>query len=120
LLTVKSTDGNKDIILGASNGKAIRFKETDVREIGRTATGVRGMWLDRDEVIVGVAVVESEDEQILVITENGYGKRTAVSEYRRQIRGGKGVKTLSVTQKNGNLRTLKVVTSEEDLIVVTD
>lgn len=120
LLTVKSTDGNKDIILGASNGKAIRFNETDAREIGRTATGVRGMWLEDDEVIVGVAVVESEDEQILVITENGYGKRTAVSEYRRQIRGGKGVKTLNVTQKNGNLRTLKVVTSEEDLIVVTD
>ncbi|MBN3491054.1 DNA gyrase subunit A [Acholeplasma equirhinis] len=119
LITVKSTDGAKQIILGASNGKAIRFDENDAREIGRTATGVRGMSLEDHESIVGVAVVQG-DEDILVITEKGYGKRTKVDEYRLQNRGGKGVKTLNVTEKNGQLSTLRSVTDEEDLIVATD
>lgn len=120
LLTVKSTDGSKDIILGASNGKAIRFNENDAREIGRTATGVRGMDLGENDVLVGVAIVNDENEEILVITENGYGKRTNVEEYRTQNRGGKGVKTLNVTEKNGQLATLRVVTDQEDLIVASD
>jgi DNA gyrase subunit A len=120
LLVAKSTDGNKHILLGASNGKAIHFLETDIREIGRTATGVRGMDIPSDEEIVGFAVVDGKDDDILVITENGYGKRTSIEEYRLQNRGGKGVKTLNVTVKNGKLKTLRKVTDDEDIIVVSD
>ncbi len=120
LLVAKSTDGNKHILLGASNGKAIHFLETDIREIGRTATGVRGMDIPDDEEIVGFAVVDAKDDDILVITENGYGKRTSIEEYRLQNRGGKGVKTLNVTVKNGKLKTLRKVTDDEDIIVVSD
>ena len=120
LSAVKATDGNKDIILGASNGKAIRFKETDVRVMGRTATGVKGMSIGKDDFLVGAAIVENAEQQILVITENGFGKRTNVDEYRCQLRGGKGVKTLNVTEKNGHLSALKSVSDDEDLIVVSD
>lgn len=120
LLSVRITNGQKDIILGASNGKAIRFNEQDVRVMGRTASGVRGMNLDEGDEIVGATSIESEDQDILVVTEKGYGKRTNVSEYRCQIRGGKGVKTLNVTEKNGRLCTLKAVTDDDDLIVVSD
>ena len=120
LLSVKLTDGTKDIILGASNGKAIRFKETDVRPVGRTAAGVKGMSIPKGDVVVGAAVIDHEDQEILVITEKGFGKRTLVEEYRVQNRGGKGVKTLNITTKNGKLSALKAVTNEDDLIVVTD
>mgnify|MGYP001086778327 CR=1 FL=1 len=120
LLSVRLTDGEKDIILGASNGKAIRFSENDVRSMGRTATGVKGMDIDETDELVGMALVEDDTNQILVITENGFGKRTSVTEYRRQNRGGKGVKTLNVTEKNGKLSTLRSVTDDEDLIVVSD
>ncbi len=120
LLSVKLTDGQKDIILGASNGKAIRFNEQDVRTMGRTASGVRGMSLGENDEIVGASLIEHDEQEILVVTEKGYGKRTNVDEYRCQMRGGKGVKTLNVTEKNGRLCTLKVVTDEDDLIVVSD
>lgn len=120
LLIAKSTDGNKHILLGASNGKAIHFLETDIREIGRTATGVRGMDIPDEEEVVGVAIIDGKDDDILVITENGYGKRTSITEYRLQNRGGKGVKTLNVTAKNGKLKTLRKVTDDEDIIVVSD
>ncbi len=120
LLVARSTNGDKYILLGASNGKAIRFKETEAREIGRTATGVRGMALGDLDQIVGAAVIDNEEDQILVITENGYGKRTSVNEYRIQNRGGKGVKTLNITEKNGKLSTLRKVTDDEDLIVISD
>jgi DNA gyrase subunit A len=120
LLAVKLTDGKSHIILGASNGKAIRFDENDVRSMGRTATGVRGMELEETEEIVGMTYVESDDEEILVVTEKGYGKRSLADEYRLQIRGGKGVKALNVTEKNGALRALRRVTPEEDVIIVTD
>lgn len=120
LLDVRQTDGEKDIILGASNGKAIRFTENDVRSMGRTATGVKGMDLDEGDELVGMALVEDDSNQILVITENGFGKRTSVTEYRCQRRGGKGVKTLNVTDKNGKLSTLRSVTDDDDLIVVSD
>ncbi|MFA5560179.1 MAG: DNA gyrase subunit A [Acholeplasmataceae bacterium] len=120
LLDVRSTDGNKEILLGASNGKAIRFKETDVRTMGRTAGGVRGMDIGKNQEVVGVALITHEEQEILVITENGFGKRTKVYEYRTQKRGGKGVKTLNITDKNGKLSTLRAVTDEDDLIVVTD
>ncbi|OHE27508.1 MAG: DNA gyrase subunit A [Tenericutes bacterium GWD2_38_27] len=120
LLSVALTDGTKEIILGASNGKAIRFAETDVRAMGRTASGVRGMSIGLKDEVVGVAIIENDQQEILVITENGFGKRTIVEEYRKQIRGGKGVKTLNVTEKNGKLSTLRTVSDDEDLIVVSD
>jgi len=120
LLGVRLTDGTKEIILGASNGKAIRFAETDVRSMGRTAGGVRGMSIGADDEIVGIAIVDNDQEEILVITEKGFGKRTIVDEYRKQIRGGKGVKTVNVTEKNGRLSTLRTVSDDQDLIVVSD
>lgn len=120
LLTVGVTDGNKDVILGASNGKAIRFHEEDVRSMGRVASGVRGMRIDDGDEIIGAAVIDNEDEDILVITEKGYGKRTVANEYRRQNRGGRGVFTVRITEKNGKLVALRTVTEDEDLLVATD
>ena len=120
LLNVRLTDGQQEIILGASNGKAIRFAETDVRSMGRTASGVRGMSLGVHDEVVGIAIVDNDQQDILVITEKGFGKRTIVEEYRKQIRGGKGVKTVNVTEKNGRLSTLRTVSDDEDLIVVSD
>ncbi|MFW6298216.1 MAG: DNA gyrase subunit A [Bacillota bacterium] len=117
---VKHTDGGKDIILGASNGKAIRFNESTVRPMGRTAAGVRGIQLQSGEIVVGTAVVDETIKEILVVTEKGYGKRTALNEYRLQNRGGKGVKTLNVTKKNGNLVRLAGVSGDEDLIIFSD
>jgi DNA gyrase subunit A len=121
IINVLITDGKKDFILGASNGKAIRFEESQVRETGRTAMGVKGMDLEDEHNIVGIAVIdETEQQDILVITENGYGKRTLATEYRRQQRGGKGVKTIQITEKNGTLKTLTMATNDQDLMVVTD
>lgn len=120
LHSVKLTDGSRDIIIGASNGKAIRFKETDVRSMGRTASGVRGISLEDNESVVGVTSVTEERNQILAITKYGYGKRTEVDEYRCQNRGGKGVKTIHITDKNGELAKLISVIGDEDLLVVSD
>jgi DNA gyrase subunit A len=122
LINVSLTNGTKDIILGASNGKAIRFNESMVSTVGRTAIGVKGMNLSSNDAIVGVAIIDPnrENQDILVITENGFGKRTKTDQYRPQNRGGKGVKTLNVTEKNGALKTLTVVTDENDIIVVSD
>lgn len=120
LHSVKLTDGEREILIGASNGKAIRFFEKDARDMGRNAAGVRGIWLEDKEEVVGVAVVEETKTEILAITEHGYGKRTDVEEYRLQTRGGKGVKTINVTEKNGNLKKLISVEGTEDLLVVTD
>lgn len=121
LLKVVVTDGSKDIILGASNGKATRFAETEVRVMGRQAAGVIGMNLKPREKIVGAAVISKDSsESILVVTEKGYGKKTKANEYRSQHRGGMGVKTLNVTAKNGNLKNLSQVEKDEDLIISTD
>jgi DNA gyrase subunit A len=120
LLGVRLTDGNRDIILGASNGKAIRFHEETARSMGRVASGVRGILITEPDEVVGVTVVTEEENQILVVTENGYGKRTVVEEYRQQNRGGKGVKTLNITEKNGNLTKLRSVVGDEDLIITTN
>ena len=126
LFAVKLTDGNKNIILGASNGKAIRFDENDCRSMGRTASGVRGMEVDLNEEIIGVAVVdkiendENDNQAILVCTDNGFGKRSKVSEYRCQTRGGKGVKTLNNNEAKGDLKILTNVTPNDDLIITTD
>jgi DNA gyrase subunit A len=120
LHSVRLTDGTRDIIIGASNGKAIRFQETDVREMGRNAAGVKGINLEEDEYVVGVSTVTEDRNQILAITKKGYGKRTEVDEYRLQNRGGKGVKTINVTSKNGNLAKLISVVGNEDLLAVSD
>jgi DNA gyrase subunit A len=119
LLAVRLTDGSKDVLLGASNGKAIRFSETDVRMMGRVATGVRGLLLEDGHEVVGFTVVSEERHQILVVTANGYGKRTEIEEYRQQNRGGKGVKTLNITERNGALAKMRSVMGTEDLIITT-
>ncbi len=120
LLSVLITHGNSDIILGASNGKAIRFPESDMRDISRTAIGVRGMKLAAGEELVGVGLINSDEDEILVLTEKGYGKRSLASEYRCQGRGGQGVKSLNITEKNGKMVALKVVSEDEDIIATTN
>ncbi|SFT23372.1 DNA gyrase subunit A [Paenibacillus sp. BC26] len=118
LIGVKLTDGTKEIIMGTSQGMSIRFPETDVRPMGRSATGVKGINSDDDDQVIGMDVVEPENE-VLIVTANGYGKRTPVSEYRSQSRGGKGIKTLNVTERNGSIVSLKVVQNDEDLMIMT-
>ncbi|WP_286230321.1 DNA gyrase subunit A [Neobacillus mesonae] len=118
LISVRLTDGNKHIIIGTKNGMLIRFPEDDVRSMGRTATGVKGITLDAGDEVVGMEVLE-EDNDILIVTKKGYGKRTHASEYRIQGRGGKGIKTCHVTEKNGGLVSIKTVTGEEDLMLIT-
>ena len=120
LHSVRLTDGEREMMLGASNGKAIRFDENDVRTMGRTAAGVRGMTLGRGDRIVGVTAITGERHDILAVTQNGYGKRTDADEYRLQKRGGKGVKTIHITEKNGPLSKLVSVRGDEDILVVTD
>lgn len=120
LLAVRKTNGNNEIIIGASNGKAIRFKETDVRSMGRITRGVKGISLSKGESAIGITIVDENRPEILVVTENGYGKRTVSDEYRTQIRGGKGVKTLNVTEKNGVLVKLRSVSEDQDLLIITD
>lgn len=118
LVAAKVTDGTNEIIIGGSNGKAIRFKEEDVRVMGRTASGVRGFDVDGGEV-VGVAT-DREGKYILAITEKGYGKRTEIDEYRLTKRGAKGVKTINVTDKNGPLVSVRAVDGDEDLLVISN
>ncbi|MDA7768358.1 DNA gyrase subunit A [Flavobacteriales bacterium] len=119
LLEAKLTTGNSQIMLAVKSGKAIRFEEEKVRPMGRTASGVRGVSLanDKDEV-VGMICVNDFDSDVLVVSENGYGKRSSIEDYRITNRGGKGVKTINVTDKTGSLIALKNVTDENDLMVV--
>ena len=119
LLAVRLTDGTRDVIIGASNGKAIRFFEQKARHMGRVASGVRGILIEPPVEVIGFTIVTEEKNQILVVTENGYGKRTVVDEYRQQNRGGKGVKTLNITEKNGQLAKMRSVVGDEDLIITT-
>ncbi len=118
LISVRLTDGSKEIIIGTKNGLLIRFPETDVRSMGRTATGVKGINIDRSDEVVGMEVLE-ENTEILIVTKNGYGKRTPAEEYRIQGRGGKGIKTCNITDKNGSLVAMKAVTGEEDVMLIT-
>ncbi len=118
LMSVKLTDGAKEMIIGTKKGLLIRFPETDVRSMGRTATGVKGINLSEDDVVVGMEILEEKND-VLVVTENGYGKRTPANEYRVQTRGGKGLKTCNVTERNGELVSVKAVTGEEDLMIIT-
>ena len=118
LISVKLTDGKQQIIIGTSGGMSIRFPESDVRSMGRAATGVKGIALDDDDRVIDMDVVDPQQE-VLIVTSKGYGKRTPVSEYRTQTRGGKGIKTLNVTDKNGPIVGLKVVENGEDLMIMT-
>jgi len=118
LVGVKLTDGSREIILGTSGGMSIRFPETEVRPMGRSATGVKGIELSDGDSLIDMDVVH-EDHSVLIVTAKGYGKRTPVTEYRLQSRGGKGIKTLNITEKNGNVVGLKVVREDEDLMIIT-
>ncbi len=121
VIQVRLTDGNNEIILANRQGRAIRFHESTVREMGRTATGVKGMTLDEgcnDEVIGMICVKDLEKESIMVVSERGYGKRSDIHDYRITNRGGKGVKTLNITEKTGNLVAIKSVTDENDLVII--
>ncbi|MDG1252541.1 MAG: DNA gyrase subunit A [Schleiferiaceae bacterium] len=120
LLEARLTTGNMEILMAVGSGKAIRFPEEKVRPMGRNASGVRAMALDTDnDIIVGMVCTDSDQESILVVSENGYGKRTLVEDYRVTNRGGKGVKTLSITEKTGKLIAIKVVTDDDDLMITT-
>ncbi|MDY5059274.1 DNA gyrase subunit A [Staphylococcus simulans] len=121
LVAVRLTDGSKDVLLGTSRASLIRFKESLLRPLGRTAAGVKGITLREGDEVVGLAVAngDSEDE-VLVVTENGYGKRTPLEEYRVSNRGGKGIKTATITEKNGDIVCITTVTGEEDLMIVTN
>ena len=120
VVAVRLTNGNNELIIANRNGRAIRFNEKDVRVMGRVSTGVRSMRLDDgdDEVIGMVCVNDPQTETIMVVSENGYGKRSEIEDYRKTARGAKGVKTLSVTEKTGRLVAIKVVTDENDLMII--
>ncbi len=120
LIQVELTDGNSEILLANRNGRAIRFHESKVREMGRVSTGVRGMALDddNDEVVGMICMHENTEHNVMVISENGYGKRSLLEDYRITNRGGKGVKTINITDKTGHLVAIKNVTDENDLVII--
>lgn len=121
VIEVRMTNGNNEIVIANRNGRAIRFHESAVREMGRTATGVRGITLDEDgvdEVIGMICIKDPLKETIMVVSENGFGKRSDIEDYRKTNRGGKGVKTLSITDKTGKLVAIKSVTDENDLMII--
>ena len=120
LLEAKLTNGEKDIMLAVKSGKAIRFPENKVRPMGRTASGVRGITLgNEDDEVIGMICIEPEKANVLVVSENGYGKRSDIEDYRITNRGGKGVKTLNLTEKTGELISLIDVTDEDHLMIIT-
>ncbi len=118
LLEAKLTNGNHDILIAVESGKAIRFHESNVRPMGRTASGVRGISISESDRAIGMVSVENESEDILVVSENGYGKRSKISDYRITNRGGKGVKTFNISEKTGQLVALKSVTDNHDLMII--
>jgi DNA gyrase subunit A len=114
------TDGTKDVILGSSNGKAVRFNESLVRSTKRAASGVKGIRVAEGEKAIGMCIVNSEEDEIIILTSNGYGKRTSVEDFKVKGRNGKGVKFMNLTEKNGIPVCLKTVTGEDDLMIITD
>jgi DNA gyrase subunit A len=121
VIEVRMTNGSNEIIMANRNGRAIRFNETAVRPMGRVSTGVRGMTLDedgQDEVIGMICVKDPEKETIMVVSEQGYGKRSDIEDYRKTNRGAKGVKTLNITEKTGKLVAIKTVTDDNDLMII--
>ena len=121
VIEVRMTNGNNEIIIANRNGRAIRFHEAAVRVMGRTATGVRGITLDndgQDEVVGMICIKDLETESVMVVSEQGYGKRSEIEDYRKTNRGGKGVKTMNITEKTGKWVTIKSVTDENDLMII--
>jgi DNA gyrase subunit A len=120
LLEARMTNGNHEIMLAVRSGRAVRFPEKTVRPMGRTASGVRGITMSgADDVVIGMITVLNETEDVLVVSEHGYGKRSSIADYRITNRGGKGVKTINVTEKTGKLIALKDVNDQNDLIIIT-
>lgn len=119
LLDVALTNGDNYIIIAGGEGKAVRFHESDIRPMGRGATGVRGIRLSETDKVIGMVCVGREDAQLMVVSENGYGKRSEITEYRITSRGTKGVKALNITDKTGKLVAIKEVTDEDDLMIIT-
>jgi DNA gyrase subunit A len=121
LIEAKLTNGNSAILIGIRSGRAIRFPENTVRDMGRNATGVRAISLDKEnDAVVGMVIVnDAENTDILVVSENGFGKRSPVSEYRITNRGGKGVKTIQITEKTGSLIAIREVSDTDDLMIMT-
>ena len=119
LMSVSVTNGDQNIIIGTHLGYAVSFQEDDVRNMGRTAGGVRGIRLRENDYVIGVDLL-TEDSEVLIITEKGYGKRTKASEYAIKGRGGKGIKTANITSKNGNLAGLTTVRGDEDIMLITN
>ena len=121
LISVKASCGNDEIIIGATNGRMVRFNEKEIRCMGRTASGVRGIEFNRDvDNVVGMEVVDSDSAKVLIVTENGYGKKTNIGEFRLTHRGSKGVKALNITDKNGKMVTLQCVDDTNDIMIITD
>ena len=120
VIEVALTDGTKDVILGSSNGKAVRFNESLVRSTKRAASGVKGIRVAEGEKAIGMCIVNSEEDEIIILTSNGYGKRTSVEDFKVKGRNGKGVKFMNLTEKNGTPVCLKTVTGEDDLMIITD
>jgi len=118
LLEARLSNGSDEIVIAARSGKAIRFNETTVRPMGRTASGVRGINIGATDEVVGMVVVQNNEETLMVVSEKGYGKRTSIDDYRITNRGGKGVKTLNITKKTGNLVALKNVIDENDIMII--
>ena len=122
LIDVRLTDGQDNVVLVTSQGACITFSEKDVRPMGRTAQGVIGIRLDNEDYVIGMeSIIEgNKNATLLAITENGFGKRTELDEYRVQTRGGKGVTTYKITPKTGNLVGIRVATDDEDVMLITD
>jgi DNA gyrase subunit A len=119
LLEAKLTDGNSQIMIAVKSGKMVRFEESKTRPMGRTASGVRGITLrDESDEVIGMVSVNDMSSEILVVAENGYGKRSSIDEYRITNRGGKGVKTLNITEKTGKLISINAVTDADDLMII--
>ena len=118
LIAVKKTTGNDFVLLGSSNGRMVKFNENDVRIMGRTASGVKGIELD-DSTCIG-AEIASEDDVVIIVTKKGYGKQTTVRDYRETKRGSKGVKALSITDKNGDIASFKIARPDTDIVIITD
>ena len=118
LIEVRLTGGNEEILIATKNGKAIRFSETQLRSMGRTTRGVKGITLGKGDIVIGAAVAEP-DATVLSVTTNGYGKRSLFSDYRMQSRGGKGVINIKITDRNGPIVNLRTVTDRDELMMIT-
>lgn len=120
LIDVRLTDGNNDVIMATRSGLAIRFKEEEARPVGRTSMGVKGIALGKDDYVIGMETIKNDEGYVLAITENGFGKRTEVEEYRCQCRAGKGILTYKTTSKTGHIIGIQIVNDEEDVMMITD